>query len=101
MCTCHTIPSSVEGYRIVNGHVAVIPVSVKGIQGTRLRPNDSLPIPGQVARERVIKQIREVCDQLSVPHPDFQTVFPTDMWTESGSQLQVVRQQVYSALQCI
>ena len=34
-----------------------------------------------------------MCDQLCVPFPDFQTVFQADMWTESGSQLQVVRQQ--------
>ena len=56
-------------------------------------PNDSLPIPGRIARAQVIRQVKRACEQPNVPYPEFDWALPVEATTDSGALLDSVRKQ--------
>ena len=70
VCSCNTALDTL-GDRLVDGHVALTPVLVTYLNRQLARPNDSLPLPGRVARAHAVKAVRKTCERLQIPCLDY------------------------------
>ena len=94
-CTCSQNIATAQQYGTVTdieGHVALVPVSVYDVQGRTLRPKDSLPIPGTHARKKTVKAIEAFAKQVGGTCPDLNTQLPPSLFPCTGDTLKRVQQ---------
>ena len=102
-CCCHEQRHRLEDIgevREAEGHLAVVPVIVKGQDGRVLRPRDALPINGLKAREVTCKAIQAFAKQVKGAVPDLQSSLPAYLFPESGNGLKYV-QNVVAHVSCM
>ena len=92
-CTCHTISASTPGYRLIDGHVALVPITVFYADGGVARPNNPLPLPGWVAKSQAVKAILKICSDPQLPCPNLPDALPRNLWPQSGDMLAYVRER--------
>ena len=83
-----------------DGHLAEVPLIVKGQDGTVLRHRDALPINGLKAREVTCKAIQAFATQVNGAVPDLDTSLPVSLFPESGNGLKYV-QSVVADVSCM
>ena len=69
----------------IEGHKALIPISVTDTTGNPLRPNDSLPLAGPKVRAQLFKDITKIADQIGATLPNLHRLLPPSLWVESGT----------------
>ena len=73
--------------RLIDGHVALPPLSLHVGGVGNLRPNDPVPVCGQLSRDEVCQGIRAFCKKLFLPVPDLDHFLPCSLFTETGAIL--------------
>ena len=89
-CPClafHSVAAQFGTLRDIDGHVALVPLSLYVAGVGNLRPNDPVLVCGKVLREKVCKGIRAFCTKLSVAVPDLDHFLLASLFTETGTPL--------------
>ena len=73
--------------RLIDGHVALVPLSLNVGGVGNLRPNDPVPMCGKLSRDNVCQGIGAFCKKLSVLVPDLDHFLPCSLFTETGAVL--------------
>ena len=73
--------------RLIDGHVALLPLSLNVGGVGNLRPNDPVPVCGKLSRDEVCQGIRAFCKKLFLPVPDLDHFLPCSLFNETGAVL--------------
>ena len=89
-CQCSTFRSVAAQFgtlRYIDGHLALVPLSLNVAGVGNLRPNDPVAVSGKLARQKVCQGIRAFCTKLTVAAPDLDQFLPASLFTETGTPL--------------
>ena len=67
----------------IEGHKALIPITVTDTTRNPLRPNDSLPLKGAKVRAQLLKDITKIADQIGATLPNLHHMPTPSLWVES------------------
>ena len=68
-CKCSQVSLNDGTIMEIEGHKALIPISVTDTTGNPLRPNDSLPLKGPKVRAQLLKDITKIVDHIGATLP--------------------------------
>ena len=89
-CTCHQA-ADVPGTKVlIDGHLALIPLLIPFPDGTKARPTDPLPLPGNKVRDRLLKDITTMAPHISTTLPPLHCLLPPPLWPETGTKLHYI-----------
>ena len=95
-CSCLTLPLSdvpPESILAVEGHRALVPITIRLPSGAVMRPKDPAAIRGLQARERAISGVKTFASQVGGRVPNLEKHLPLTIFQESGSFLCTVQNQ--------
>ena len=84
-CKCSQVSLNDGMTMEIEGHKALIPITVTDTTGNPLRPNDSLPLKGPKVRAQLLKGITKIADQIGATLPNLHCLLPPSLWVESGT----------------
>ena len=83
-CMCSNLADH-PSCRIIEGHVALIPVTLRDMKSQPLRPNDSLPLTGSKVRTKLFRDLEQIAKQINATLPNLHEALPPTLWPENGS----------------
>ena len=69
----------------IEGHKALISLTITDIIGNPLRPNDSLPLKAPKVRAQLLRDITKIAEQSGATLPNLHRMLPPSLWVESGT----------------
>ena len=88
-CTCHQVctPPVHGTLRMVEGHVALMPVNIQDTEGRVLWPRDPLPVPGKTARRLAVQAVNKFAKQVDGIVLALEVYIPRTVFQETGKLL--------------